>query len=79
MFQLSWNIQTSVSQNIICRSKIKTENTATHWNAFHKHIEEIRPKQHFGLNFFPLETISSTPVITVAPGLCYCKKQQYLL
>lgn len=29
--------------------------------------------------FFPLETISATPVITVALHLCYCKKQQYLL
>lgn len=64
-------------------SKIKimksTENTATHWNAFHKHVDEIRPKQHIGRNFFPLETMSATLVITVALGLCYCKKQKHIL
>lgn len=31
------------------------------------------------MEFFPLETISENPVITVAIGLCYCKKQQYIL
>lgn len=72
-------MQTSASHNIICSSKIKTENTATHWNVFHKHIEEIRQNQHFGWVLFPLETISATPVITVALDLCYCKKQQCLL